>query len=116
MEELLKAAQEAWTTDREDPDFRPGDLIRVHERLTEAGRREGQGRERVQVFEGVVLKKSGSGSSKMFTVRKISAGIGVERTFPLYSPKIVKIELVKPGRVRRARPFYLRRRQNVRRG
>ncbi|MGQ9478219.1 MAG: 50S ribosomal protein L19 [Candidatus Bipolaricaulia bacterium] len=112
MEELLKAAQ--GTCEREDPDFRPGDLIRVHERLTETGRREGRA-ERVQVFEGVVLKKSGSGSSKMFTVRKISAGIGVEKTYPLYSPKIVKIELVKPGRVRRARPFYLRRRQDGRR-
>jgi large subunit ribosomal protein L19 len=108
MEELLRAAQ--GTCEREDPDFRPGDLIRVYERLTEAGRREG--RERVQVFEGVVLKKSGSGSSKMFTVRKVSAGIGVEKTYPLYSPKIVKIELVKPGKVRRARPFYLRRRQD----
>ncbi len=115
MEELLKAAQGTCDGEREDPDFRPGDLIRVHERLTEAGRREGRA-ERVQVFEGVVLKKSGSGSSKMFTVRKISAGIGVEKTYPLYSPKIVKIELVKPGRVRRARPFYLRRRQDVHRG
>ncbi|MCR4404256.1 MAG: 50S ribosomal protein L19 [Candidatus Acetothermia bacterium] len=106
MDELLNAAQQVQD---ERPPFRPGDLIRVHERLTEAGRREG----RVQVFEGVVLKKSGRGSSAMFTVRKISSGIGVERTFPLHSPKIAKIEVVKEGRVRRARPYYLRRRRDV---
>lgn len=104
MDELLRAAQEIRNQD-EKPDFRPGDLIRVYERLSEAGRREG----RVQVFEGLVLKKSGSGSSAMFTVRKLSAGIGVERTFPLHSPKIAKIEVVKAGHARRARPYYLRR-------
>lgn len=107
MDELLRAVQ---GVQDEKPDFRPGDLIRVHERLSESGRREG----RVQVFEGLVLKSSGSGSSAMFTVRKISAGIGVERTFPLHSPKITKIEVVKAGHVRRARPYYLRRRRDVR--
>jgi len=110
MDELLRAAQ--GTLDERFPDFRPGDLIRVHERLSEPGGRA----ERVQVFEGLVLKRSGSGSSAMFTVRKISSGIGVEKTYPLHSPKIVKIEVVKEGRVRQARPYYLRRRRDVRRG
>jgi len=115
MEELLRAAeQEALSSsDERFTAFRPGDIIRVHERLPET-KREGRG-ERVQVFEGVVLKKSGSGSSTMFTVRKISSGIGVEKIYPLYSPKIAKIELVKSGRVRQARPYYLRRRRDVRR-
>jgi len=112
MDELLKAAEEEALHDARFPDFRPGDLIRVHERLSESGQRA----ERIQVFEGLVLKKSGSGSSTMFTVRKISSGIGVERTFPLHSPKIAKIELLKEGRVRQARPYYLRRRRDVRRG
>lgn len=111
MDELLRAAEKGALRDIEH--FRPGDLIRVHERLGEgrAGRAE-----RIQVFEGLVLKKSGSGTSTMFTVRKISSGIGVERTFPLHSPKIAKIELLKEGRVRQARPYYLRRRRDVRRG
>jgi large subunit ribosomal protein L19 len=114
MDELLRAAEEGTLQD-EMPDFRPGDLIRVHERLSEGRQREGRA-ERIQVFEGLVLKRSGSGASEMFTVRKVSSGIGVERVYPLHSPKIAKIELVKEGQVRQGRPYYLRRRRDVRRG
>jgi len=113
MDELLGAAEEGALRNGRFPDFRPGDLIRVHERLSEGREREGRA-ERIQVFEGLVLKKSGSGSSKMFTVRKISSGIGVEKTYPIHSPKIEKIELVKKYRVRQARPYYLRRLRRIR--
>src|ERR687896_1156270 len=88
---------------REDlPDFRAGDTIRVHVRVVEGER------ERVQVFEGVVIRSRGSGLSKTFTVRKVSFGVGVERTFPLHSPMIAKIELAARGDVRRAKLYYLR--------
>jgi len=84
------------------PDFGPGDTVRVHVRVVEGGR------ERVQVFEGVVIGRNGSGASETFNVRKLSAGIGVERLFPLHSPKIDKIEVVRFGDVRRAKLYYLR--------
>lgn len=84
------------------PEFRPGDLVRVHVRI-----REGE-KERVQVFEGNVIKISGAGSRETFTVRKISYGVGVERIFPVHSPRIDKIEVVAFGRVRRAKLYYLR--------
>lgn len=85
------------------PEFRPGDTIRVHAKIVEGNK------ERIQVFEGVVIKRSkGKLSDATFTVRKISYNIGVERTFPLYSPRIDKIELVSRAKVRRARLFYLR--------
>ena len=84
------------------PEFRPGDTLKVHVKVIE-----GQ-RERIQVFEGVVIKKRGSGVSQTFTVRKVSNGVGVERTFPLHSPKIEKIEVVRRGKVRRAKLYYLR--------
>jgi large subunit ribosomal protein L19 len=84
------------------PAFRPGDTVRVHVKVIE-----GQ-RERIQLFEGVVIRRRGSGISETFTVRKISYGVGVERTFPLHSPKIDKIEVVRQGRVRRAKLYYLR--------
>lgn len=87
--------------------FRPGDTLRVHERIREGG---AEARERIQIFEGVVLKKSGSGANAMFTIRKLSSGIGVEKVYPLHSPKIAQIEVVTRGRVRRARPNYLRHR------
>ncbi len=86
------------------PEFGPGDTIRVHFRITEGGR------ERVQVFEGTVIRIRRGGPSATFTVRRISHGVGVERTFPLYSPRIEKIEVVRRGRVRRARLYYLRER------
>jgi large subunit ribosomal protein L19 len=88
---------------REDlPDFRAGDTVRVHVRVVEGDR------ERVQVFEGVVIRVRGSGLSKTFTVRKISFGVGVERTFPLHSPMLARIEVASRGDVRRAKLYYLR--------
>lgn len=84
------------------PAFRPGDTLRVHVKVIE-----GQ-RERIQVFEGVVIRRRGSGVSETFIVRKISNGVGVERTFPVHSPKIDKIEVMRRGKVRRARIYYLR--------
>lgn len=100
---------------KEIPEFRPGDTIRVYERVLEGGgaiSKEGkegeEARERIQIFEGIVIKCAGSGASKTFTVRKISSGIGVEKIFPLYSPRIAKIEVVERGRARRARLTYLR--------
>ena len=86
------------------PEFRPGDTVRVHVRLKEA---EGE-KERIQPFEGVVISKRGRLTSATFTVRRVSFGIGVERIFPLHSPVISSIEVVSPGRVRRARLYYLR--------
>jgi len=84
------------------PEFRPGDTVRVHVRVVEGER------ERVQVFEGVVIRRRGSQLSQTFTVRKVSFGVGVERTFPLHSPMIAKIEVRTRGHVRRAKLYYLR--------
>lgn len=86
------------------PDFRPGDSVKVHVRVTEGER------ERVQIFEGVVIRRRGSQLSETFTVRKISFGVGVERTFPIHSPMIAKIEVASYGDVRRAKLYYLRHR------
>jgi len=84
------------------PDFRPGDTVRVHVKVVEGTR------ERIQIYEGVVIKRRGGGISETFTVRKISYGVGVERTFPLHTPKIAKLEVVRRGKVRRAKLYYLR--------
>ena len=84
------------------PTFRAGDTLRVHVRIIEGSR------ERVQVFEGVVIKRRGGGISETFTVRKISSGVGVERTFPVHTPRVEKIEVVRYGKVRRAKLYYLR--------
>jgi len=84
------------------PDFKGGDTVTVHYRIREGGK------ERIQPFQGVVLQVKGTGTTKTFTVRKISDGIGVERIFPLHSPNIEKIVVNKRGLVRRARIFYLR--------
>ena len=84
------------------PEFRAGDTVRVQVRLIEGNR------ERVQAFEGIVIAISGSGGRRTFTVRKVSYGIGVERIFPLHSPKLDAIEVVRRGQVRRAKLFYLR--------
>ena len=84
------------------PEFRPGDTVKVHVRVVEAGR------ERVQVFQGVVIRRQGGGLQETFTVRKISFGVGVERTFPMHSPSISKLEVVSRGKVRRAKLYYLR--------
>ena len=86
------------------PDFNIGDTVRVHVKIVE-----GQ-RERIQVFEGYVLKRQNGGVSETFTVRRLSEGIGVEKTFPLHSPRIDKIEVVRKGRVRRAKLNYMRER------
>ena len=95
---LIEATQ--LKTDR--PAFNPGDIINVHVRVVEGDK------ERIQQFQGVVISKRGAGVNSTFTVRKISDGVGVERIFPLHSPRIAKIERVKEGRVRRAKLYYLR--------
>lgn len=87
------------------PDFGPGDTVRVHVRVVEGGR------ERTQAFEGVVIARRGSGISETFTVRRISYGVGVERVFPIHAPVVQKIEVVRRGKVRRAKLYYLRNRQ-----
>ena len=100
MDVLRDVTQEYLKTDI--PDFRPGDTVKVHVRL-----REGE-KERIQVFEGLVIARKHGGVSETFTVRKISSGIGVERTFPLHSPIVAKIEVARRGRVRRAKLYYIR--------
>jgi large subunit ribosomal protein L19 len=90
------------------PDFRAGDSLRVHVRVAEAGR------ERIQMFQGITIRRRGGGLRETFTVRKISFGVGVERTFPLHSPTIAKIEVLSRGRVRRAKLYYLRERRGKR--
>jgi large subunit ribosomal protein L19 len=84
------------------PDFRPGDTLKVHVRVVEGSR------ERIQVFQGVVIRRQGSGVRETFTVRKVSFGVGVERTFPVHTPIIQKIEVATRGDVRRAKLYYLR--------
>jgi large subunit ribosomal protein L19 len=84
------------------PNFRPGDTLRVHVRVTEGNR------SRIQVFQGVVIRRQGGGARETFTVRKISYGVGVERTFPVHTPAIDSIEVVSRGQVRRAKLYYLR--------
>lgn len=91
---------------REDiPEFRPGDTVRVHVKVVEGNR------ERVQTYEGVVIKRKGSGLTETFTVRRISYGVGVERCFLIHSPRLAKIEVVRKGKVRRAKLYYLRSRR-----
>lgn len=90
------------------PDFRAGDTVKVNVRVVEAGR------ERVQVFQGVVIRRRGGGLRESFTARKISFGVGVERTFPLHSPQIASLEVVSRGDVRRAKLYYLRERRGKR--
>jgi large subunit ribosomal protein L19 len=84
------------------PDFRPGDTLKVHVRVVEGNR------SRIQVFQGVVIRRQGGGLRETFTARKVSYGVGVERTFPVNSPSIDKIEVVSRGKVRRAKLYYLR--------
>lgn len=87
---------------KEVPDFRPGDTVRVHVKVVEGTR------ERIQAFEGVVIARSGGAVRETFTVRRISYGIGVERTFPIHSPRVDRIEVMRRGIVRRAKLYYLR--------
>lgn len=101
MEQIIRdVTKEQLKTDL--PNFRPGDTLRVHAKVVEGTR------ERIQLFEGVVIKRRGTGISETFTVRKISYGVGVERTFPVHSPRIDKIEVTRFGKVRRAKLYYLR--------
>ena len=86
----------------ERPEFRPGDTVRVHVRVVEGEK------ERIQVFQGVVIARKGGGTRETFAVRKISGGVAVERIFPLHSPTVAKLEVVRQGRVRRAKLYYLR--------
>jgi large subunit ribosomal protein L19 len=101
MSKVIETLERAQLRDN-IPQFKAGDTVRVHFRVIE-----GQ-RQRIQVFEGVVIKRQGSGARETFTVRKQSFGVGVERTFPLHSPRIDKIDVMARGRVRRAKLYYLR--------
>lgn len=101
MQQLIaEITKEQMKTDL--PSFRPGDTVKVHVKVVEGTR------ERIQMFEGVVIKRRGGGISESFTVRKISYGVGVERVFPVHSPKIAKLEVLRRGKVRRAKLYYLR--------
>jgi len=109
MKEILKEVEKEYLKERAD--FSVGDTVRVHAIVKEGGK------ERVQVFEGIVIAKKGGGINETFTVRKVSYGVGVERVFPLHSPLVKKIEVKRKGDVRRAKLYYLRERlgkaQNV---
>lgn len=100
MDKLKAIVEEQIRTDH--PNFKSGDRVRVHVRVIEGEK------ERIQIFEGNVISIRGGGISKTFTVRKVSSGVGVERIFPLSSPKIAKVEIIREGKVRRAKLYYLR--------
>ena len=100
MDKLQEIVEDQIRTDH--PDFSSGDKVKVHVRVIEGDK------ERTQIFEGDVISISGAGISKSFTVRKMSSGVGVERIFPFNSPKVAKIEVVREGKVRRAKLYYLR--------
>lgn len=102
MSDLLREVESIYTPKRDFVNFRVGDTIRVHYKIVEGDK------QRIQPFEGVVIRIRGSGSGKTFTVRKESYGVGIERIFPYYSPNIEKIEIVKYGKVRRAKLYFLR--------
>ena len=100
MQQLAEVARDGMRSDM--PAFGPGDTIRVMVRVREGDK------ERLQAFEGIVISKRGGGISENFTVRKVSAGVGVERIFPIHSPSIATVDVVRRGRVRRAKLYYLR--------
>lgn len=106
LQELVRAVEALSLKTPEEmaaiEDFRPGDTVRVHFQVIEGGKA------RIQVFQGVVIRRRGGGVRETFTVRRVSHGVGVERTFPLHSPRVQKVEVVRRGRVRRARLYYLR--------
>lgn len=101
MQELLRKITESQLK-TDIPTFKAGDTVKVHVRIVEGNR------ERIQIFEGVVIKRQHGGINETFTVRKISGSVGVERTFPLHSPKIATLEVTRRGKVRRAKLYYLR--------
>ncbi len=101
MQDIIRSI-EAEQINKDLPDFRPGDTVKVHVKVVEGTR------ERIQIFEGTVLKIRGAGLSRTFTVRRISYGVAVERTFLVHSPRIAKVEISRRGKVRRAKLFYLR--------
>lgn len=98
----LVSSLEAEEIRKDIPRFQPGDTVKVHVKVIEGNR------ERIQVFEGIVIRRRGSGLNETFTVRRVSYGVGVERTFPIHTPKIDHIDLVRCGFIRRARLYYLR--------
>ena len=102
MADIMKLVESAEIKRTDIPAFGPGDTVKVHVKVKEGDK------ERIQIFQGVVISRRGGGTRQRFTVRKISGGIGVERMFPLYSPTIDKIEVERHGRVRRAKLYYLR--------
>lgn len=103
MADLIKIVEQALSNERESfPDFKPGDTINVHVKIKEGNK------ERVQQFQGTVIQRRGTGNGESFTVRKVSNGIGVERIFPAVSPFIDKIEVLKKGKVRRAKLYYMK--------
>ena len=99
-QDIIKSIEDAQL--REVAEFKTGDTVRVHAKVKEGNR------ERIQVFEGTVIKKQGGSNRTTFTVRKISNGVGVEKTWPLHSPNVEKVEIVRKGKVRRAKLYYLR--------
>lgn len=101
MDQIIKAIEQEQIK-QNLPNFHPGDTVRVHVKVKEGNR------ERIQVFEGIVIKRRGGGLRENFTVRRVSYGVGVERIFPVHSPSIEKIEVVRRGLVRRAKLYYLR--------
>ncbi len=107
MNEIIKKIEDAQRKE-EVPAFRVGDTVRVHNLIKEGNR------ERIQIFEGIVIKKQGTGVRETFTVRKSSNGIGVEKTWPIHSPSVANVEVVRRGKVRRAKLFYLRQRSGKR--
>ncbi len=102
IDELDKEQIDKWSAEREIPEFSPGDTVRVNVKVVEGNR------ERIQAFEGVCIARRNRGINSAFTVRKISYGEGVERVFPLYSPRIASVQLIRRGDVRRAKLYYLR--------
>jgi len=102
MSQLLREVESIYQPKKEYPPFKVGDTIRVHYKIVEGDK------ERIQPFEGIVIRIKGSGTNKTFTVRKESYGVGIERIFPFASPNIEKIEIVKYGKVRRAKLYFLR--------
>lgn len=99
IEEIEKANMK-----KEPPQFKVGDTVRVFSKIVEGGK------ERLQAFEGIVIKEQGGGNRRKFTVRRVVDGVGVERAFPLHSPKVDRVQVMRSGKVRRAKLFYLRKR------